>query len=208
MTHYTSDDIAKMETRFRATLINMLSGAKPAMLIGTISEQGITNCAIFNSILHIGANPPLMGFVLRPTTVERHTYNNFMSSGECTLNHIPVEYYKQAHQTSAKYPSEVSEFSACGFTPEFIEAFTAPFVAESPIQIGLRFIEELPIKLNGTILMIGTVEHIRCSQSPDESGHLHLNRMTNVAGLDTYYTQEQLATLPYSRVENTGFKVS
>lgn len=200
MVHFSSDDIAKMETRFRATFINTLSGAKPAMLIGTISEHGVTNCAIFNSILHIGANPPLMGFILRPTTTERHTYSNFKSTGVCTLNHVPVEYYKQAHQTSAKYPLHSSEFTECGLTPEFIESFSAPFVAESPIQIGLRFVQELPIELNGTILVIGAVEHIRCSHSPDENGHVMLNQMASVAGLDTYYGLERIASLPYARV--------
>lgn len=173
------------------------------MLVGTISEHGVTNCAIFNSILHIGANPPLMGFILRPTTTERHTYSNFKSTGVCTLNHVPTEYHEQAHQTSAKYPSEVSEFTACGFTPEFIESFTAPFVAESPIQIGLRFVQELPIELNGTTLVIGAVEHIRCSQLPDEGGHMMLDQMANVAGLDTYYSLERIASLPYAKVDNT-----
>ncbi|MCJ8275234.1 MAG: flavin reductase family protein, partial [Bdellovibrionales bacterium] len=47
-------------------LVNSLSGFKSANLVGTQSKDGQTNLAMFSSFFHLGANPPLMGFVLRP----------------------------------------------------------------------------------------------------------------------------------------------
>ncbi|MBL7998123.1 MAG: flavin reductase [Candidatus Kapabacteria bacterium] len=188
-----------MEQRKRATFINALSGAKPAFLLGTVSAGGNTNCAIFNSVLHIGANPPLMGFILRPATVERHSYDNIRETGCFTLNHVPASLYQQAHQTSAKYPRTMSEFAQCGLNELYTDGFAAPFVGQSPLQIGLRFVEEHTLPVNATILIIGEVEHVFSTIPPDQSGHIRFDETANVASVDSYYTQSFLETLPYAR---------
>ena len=60
--HFNIGDVVyyelPMEDRKRIALINSLSGFKSLNLIGTINNQGQTNLAIFNSVVHIGANPP------------------------------------------------------------------------------------------------------------------------------------------------------
>ncbi len=98
--------------------------------------------AIFNSVIQVGANPLLVGMLVRPASVPRHTYTNINETTFFTINHINKEIYKKAHQTSARYDKDVSEFDECGFTPEYIETIKAPYVKESKIKIGCRFIEE------------------------------------------------------------------
>jgi len=201
---FTHDDIMQMKRFYRTAFINTVSGFKNASLIGTQSPEGVSNLAIFNSVVHIGANPPYLGFILRPTTVERHTYTNLKATGQYTINHVPQDFVAQAHQTSAKYPEGVSEFEACGFTPQFTENIRAPYVQESVIKIGLEYVEEQPIRANGTILIIGKVLEILL---PEEfirtSGHVELvqAQSTVVAGLDSYYRAELLARLAYARPE-------
>ena len=68
--------------------------------------------AIFNSIIHIGSNPPMLGFILRPLTVPRHTYTNFKENDYFTVNQVHKDDIEKAHQTAAKYDTEISEFSA------------------------------------------------------------------------------------------------
>ena len=59
----------------RLNLINSLSGVKPANLIGTKDQNGNENLAIFSSVVHLGSNPALLGFILRPQgEVRRHTH--------------------------------------------------------------------------------------------------------------------------------------
>lgn len=48
--------------------------------MGTVNKIGHTNLAIFNSVIHIGANPPLMGFISRPNSGERHTLENIQET--------------------------------------------------------------------------------------------------------------------------------
>jgi flavin reductase (DIM6/NTAB) family NADH-FMN oxidoreductase RutF len=73
---FTLFDLESMEQRFRTNFINSISGFKSVALIGTTDSKSQTNLAIFSSIIHIGANPPLLGFVVRPDSVERHTLEN------------------------------------------------------------------------------------------------------------------------------------
>lgn len=194
------EDILKYEKPYRTAFVNSLSGFKSANLIGTISSEGKTNLAIFNSVIHVGANPPLMGFLMRQVSVERHTYNNIKETGHFTINHINKEIFKQAHQTSARYEKDISEFDACGLTPEYTEAFKAPYVKESKIKIGVKFLEEQEIKSNGTIFIIGEVlEVILPDEVISEDGFVDIEKAGTIAisGLDSYHETKRITRLSY-----------
>lgn len=203
MKHFTGKELGELEKIKRANLINSVSGCKPANLIGTIGRNERTNLAIFSSVVHLGANPPLIGFVQRPTgEVERHTYENILETGVYTINHVHADFVERAHYTSAKFDRETSEFAACGLTEEFLVKFVAPFVAESRIKIGLRFVEEIPIKINSTILIVGEIEHLFLPEHAlFEDGNVDLNAVRNVcvSGLETYHEVRQLARFPFAR---------
>jgi flavin reductase (DIM6/NTAB) family NADH-FMN oxidoreductase RutF len=203
MQHFTLDDLRGMSRFYRANLINSISGFKPANLVGTVSGMGQTNLAIFSSVVHLGADPALLAFVQRPLFENGHTYYNLRETGYYTINHVPQGMAAQAHQSSAKYPETVSEFEACGFTPEWLADFPAPFVAESPIKIGMRYVQEMPIVLNNTILVIGAVEHVFIDEKgllSDGNADLAALGSTAVAGLETYYRAEKMAAFPYAKV--------
>jgi flavin reductase (DIM6/NTAB) family NADH-FMN oxidoreductase RutF len=206
MKHFTREAINEFDSRKRANFINSISGYKSANLIGTISALGVTNLAIFSSVVHIGANPPLLGFILRPIDeVSRHTYLNIKQNGVYTINHVHDNFVEKAHFTSAKFERDDSEFEKCQLNAEFIEGFAAPFVNESKIKIGLKFVEEIPINLNKTILVIGEIEHIILPENIVlESGNLDLNAVSDVAisGLDIYHKVEKIETFPYAKTSN------
>ena len=196
------EEILKFEKLYRATFVNSLSGFKSANLIGTISSEGKTNLAIFNSVIHVGANPPLMGFLMRPVSVERHTYTNIKETNYFTINHINKEIFKQAHQTSTRYDKDVSEFDACGLTPEYTETIKAPYVKESKIKIGLKFLEEYEIKSNGTIFIIGEIlEVILPNEVVLADGFVDIEKAGTIAisGLDSYHEVNILSRLSYAK---------
>jgi flavin reductase (DIM6/NTAB) family NADH-FMN oxidoreductase RutF len=206
MKHFTCKVLRNLDSHKRANLINSVSGYKSANLIGTISDSGVANLAIFSSVVHIGANPPLLGFILRPIDeVPRHTYKNIKQNGVYTINHVHESFVEKAHFTSATFERNESEFEKCKLTAESIEGFVAPFVKESKIKIGLRFAEEIPINLNKTILIIGEIEHIILPENALlESGNVDLNSVNDVAisGLDTYHKVEKIESFPYVRTSN------
>jgi len=202
MRYYSANDINSMESRFRSNLINNISGYKPVNLIGTKSLSGNTNLAIFSSVVHLGANPPLLGFIMRPETVQRHTLENIRETKYYTINHVHIEFLDKAHHTSAKYNKYISEFEVCGLTPFYHNEFSAPFVKESKVQIGLQFLNELLIEENGTILIIGKIECINLAEEMIRpSGDLDLNLVDDVciSGLSTYHTVTELKQYLYAR---------
>ena len=189
----------------RLNVINAITGIKPANLIGTQDSQGRTNLAIFSSLVHLGSNPALLGFITRPSAdVPRHTLQNIEATGHYTINHVPTSLTQQAHQTSAKYKRHQSEFDCCGFTAEYVHDFPAPFVAESVIKIAMQLEQTIPIKLNQTQLVIGSIKHIHIPKELiNDEGHIDLQAAasTGLSGLNNYYELNQLKVYPYARPE-------
>jgi flavin reductase (DIM6/NTAB) family NADH-FMN oxidoreductase RutF len=201
MAIFTSSDIEQMENRYRVNFINSLSGFKSANLIGTCDQEKQTNLAIVSSVVHLGANPPLMAYINRPASVPRHTLENILSTGFYTFNHVSSDIIEKAHQTSARYPKEESEFKASGLNESWIEPFSAPFVQESPIKIGLKYIEHHTL-LNNTVMVIGEIVYVDLS-----SIHLHEDGLIDiesagtvaVSGLDTYNRAQKLKRMAYAK---------
>ncbi|MGK0387601.1 MAG: flavin reductase (DIM6/NTAB) family NADH-FMN oxidoreductase RutF [Maribacter sp.] len=198
----TKEDILSYEKSYRTHFMNSLNGYKSANLIGTKDKAGQSNLAIFSSVIHMGSNPPLLGFITRPDTVSRHTLENIRETGIYTINHINTDIVEQAHQTSARYEKDVSEFEESGLNSQYINDFKAPFVTESLIGVGMRIKEIIPIPSNGTLLVVGEVQLVSYSdECVLEDGKIDLVKAKTAAisGLDTYHSTEQITRLSYAK---------
>ncbi len=202
MALYTTSHIASWERFYKANFINSLTGFKSVSLIGTLNKSGQTNLGIFSSIVHIGSNPPLIGFINRPVKAAPHTLVNIESTGVYTINHIHPSFVQKAHQTSAKYHIDISEFEEVGLTPEFQENIDAPFVKESSIKYALSLQEIIPIKLNDTFLVIGKVIAIQIEKEiVSDDGFIHLDKVNSICsnGIDGYYTTALIDRYQYAK---------
>ena len=195
-------DIDKMSKIFRLNLINSITGYKSANLIGTKTDDKINNVAVFSSVTHLGSDPPLIGFITRPENGNRNTYNNILKNKLFTINHILKNQIISAHQSSAKYPKNISEFDKTDLKSEFKNNFDAPFVKDSPVQIGCSFVNKYFIKENKTILMIGQVEILFINKKLlVEDGFVKLDRedIITVNGLDGYALPKLIKRIPYAK---------
>jgi len=207
---FNSSQIEKWERFYRANLINSLTGFKSVNLIGTKDIHGKTNLGIFSSIVHIGSNPALIGYINRPLEAAHHTIANIETTGVYTINHIHPNFVQQAHQTSAKYDLGISEFEEVGLTPEFISNIEVPFVKESKIKYALSLQEIIPIKLNNTFLVIGKVIYIQIEQDIiSDDGFLNLDKSNTICsnGIDGYYTTELIDRYQYAKPGNLAQKI-
>ena len=201
--HLSNEQIQGLERIYRLNLINSITGIKPANLIGTRSTDGVANVAIFSSVVHLGSNPALIGMVFRPQAeTKRDTYRNILETEYYTINHVPLTKTENAHFTSAKFEAEESEFKKCGFTEEYLDGFSAPFVKESRIKLGMKLQQMIPIELNGTILAIGSVEHLFVPDEVlSENGFIDLGKAESagISGVNSYYKLEKVADYPYAK---------
>jgi flavin reductase (DIM6/NTAB) family NADH-FMN oxidoreductase RutF len=201
--HLTREDLEATESIKRLNIVNSVTGIKPANLVGTIGANGIPNLAIFSSVVHLGSNPALLGFIVRPTDeVRRHTYENVRETGYYTINNVHNDFVQRAHYTSAKFEESESEFEQCQLSEEYIGDFPAPFVKESELKMGMKLVQQLPIEVNGTIMMIGSIEHlIVADRAVDEHGHMDLSAIddSGISGLNSYYSLTKVDQYPYAR---------
>lgn len=195
-------DIDELHHVQRINFVNSCTGYKSANLIGTQSTDGNTNLAVFSSVTHLGSKPPILGFILRPTTVPRNTYKNLKETGFFTLNHIHSNILEDAHHTSAKYDEHISEFDMTELEPEFKDNFPAPFVKGCPVQIAMKFIEEYHIKVNDVIHVIGEVQGVYLEDHLLENdGFINLTKgnVAAINGLDAYVVPNKLTRFEYQR---------
>lgn len=202
MKNITSADLAEMDKYARIQLANSLPGPKPICLVGSIDADGRTNLAPFSSVTHLGSSPALIGLVSRPDLVERHTLSNILSTKSYTINHVHPAILEQAHNCSARYPKNCSEFEATSLTPHYESGILAPFVAQARFRFSLELEEILPITANDTLLIVGKVTLIQLLEehlAPDGSVDLPALGSLASTALDTYYQLTNPTRLPYAK---------
>ena len=202
MPYISNEQLDSLHHLYRINLINSCSGYKSANLLGTKSNDGIENVAVFSSVTHIGSNPPVLGFFLRPTTVMRHTYENIRATGCYTINHIHEGILEDAHHTSAKYDSDISEFEKTNLISEYKNNFKAPFVKNAPLQLAMEYLEEYEIKANNTILLIGKIVGLHIEDEfLEDDGFVNLSKakVATINGLDGYAVPELKTRFGYQR---------
>ena len=211
MQYFSIDEIKGWDRFYRANFINSLQGFKPISLLGTLSENGMPNLAIFSNIIHIGADPALIGFINRPVEAAPHTIRNIELTKQFTINHIQASFLAAAHQTSAKYSADQNEFEETGLQTFFLENFKAPFVAESDIKYGLELVEIVPITHNNSFLVIGSITHVLLKEGlVQQDGFIDANRAQTITslGLDGYYSTEPIARFEYAKPGKEVKKIS
>ena len=202
MQFFDNKDIFNLDKIYRINLINSCSGFKSANLLGSISVDGKPNVAIFSSVTHLGSSPPTLGFILRPTTVPRDTYKNMKEFGVFTINHIWEDVIEDAHHTSAKYPEGISEFDMTDLEAEFKGKFNAPFVKNAPVQMSMKFIEEIFVPSNNVMLIVAQIEELYVKDELlQEDGLINLSKgnIATINGLDTYAIPKFKKQLAYQR---------
>jgi flavin reductase (DIM6/NTAB) family NADH-FMN oxidoreductase RutF len=202
MKHYSLADLANWDRFTRANFVNSLSGFKSASLIASQDKEQNLNLAIFSNIVHLGADPALIAFVNRPLEAAPHTLRNIEATGFYTINHIASDQISQAHQTSAKYADGVNEFAEVGLEPIYRADFSVPFVAGSPVQYAMKLEQIIPIELNNTFLVIGSLQHAFVDPAVmDADGFLNVDMSGSLASLgqSDYYDMNLLKKLHYAR---------
>lgn len=202
-----SKDIEKMDPVYRLHFINGVTGFKSANLIGSKSNDGIPNLAVFSSVTHLGSNPPMVGFFVRPGDNPPDTYRNILETKSYTINHIPANLTSKAHQTSAAYSFHHSEFEKIGLNEEYTDSVYAPYVKECTIKLGMEYRDHYPVSINGTVLIVGEIVELKIPKNLIETdGHIDLNEAETVtiSGLDAYHRPKIIHRLDYATLKEAS----
>lgn len=202
MHHYSIEQIKTWQRFYSANFINCLSGFKRATLIGTVNKNGNPNLAIFSNLVHIGADPAMVGFFNRPLKAAPHTIANIEATVVYSMNHVQASFIAKAHQTSAKYAPGESEFEKTGLGVEWKENCKAPFVVQSNIKYSMELLEIIPIKYNGSSFIIGKIADVFVDEAiVGQDGFLHIDKAGSITslGIDGYSATSLLARFSYAK---------
>lgn len=120
---------------------------RPIAWVSTQSNEGINNLAPFSYFNGVCSAPPALCFspVNKLDGSKKDTVINIESNGQFVVNLVPHELAKSMHQTSAEYPSDVSEFDSVQLTPLDSLKIKPPRIAESPVQFECELLQLIPI---------------------------------------------------------------
>ena len=143
---------------------------RPIAFVSTLDENGVQNLAPYSFFNAFSSNPPIVVFssnrrVSDNTT--KDTLHNVRVSKECVVNVVPYDIVRQMSLASVEFPSEVSEFTKVGLTPEKSDTVMAPRVLESPVNLECKVKEIIELGEHGGAghLIICEVTMIAVSES-------------------------------------------
>ena len=116
----------------------------------------------------------MLGLINRPNSIQRDTLQNILETKEYSLNYIRYTEYWKAHQTSARCDKNISEFEQVGFEELYYPFCKAQFVKDAIVKVAMKLEEIIPIPINGTLMIVGSI--IRMRQWSEQMALLHYLR--------------------------------
>ena len=164
------------------------STPRPIAWVSSISAAGIANLAPFSFFNGVGANPPAVMFspVNRRDGSKKDTILNIEATGEFVINIVPDALARVMNDTSAEYPPQISEFTACHLTPVPSQKVKPPRLKESPVHLECVLhqivkVGDGPLSAN---VVIGRVVLIHADDSVfDATGQIDPGKLDTVGRL-------------------------
>lgn len=154
-------DLAEIDMRARATLLEGLIYPRPIAWISTEAADGRRNLAPFSFFNLFSPAPPTI--VVAPGTRpiggsgtgeasacrDKDTLANIRATGELVVSLISEDLVEQANLTSADVDPDRDEWSLAGVTPLAADDVRPPLVAESPASLECRVLQIIDLDLRG-----------------------------------------------------------
>lgn len=132
---------------------------QPTTLVGSLDSDGEANLMTASWAGIVSKTPPTMAVSLNKG---RKTYQNIKERGEFVVNMVPANLAVEADYCGIRSGSQDDKAATCGFHFEPAELIEVPLLAESPLNIECRLVNEVEIGdyrlMMGEILQIHAIE--------------------------------------------------
>jgi flavin reductase (DIM6/NTAB) family NADH-FMN oxidoreductase RutF len=169
-------DAATLDARARYNLITGTVVPRPIALITSLGEDGRVNAAPFSYFNALGSNPPIVAFSpgthsVSPSRI-KDTRRNVLTSKEFVVNMVSEELAEAMTIAAAVFPEDVSETDYMGVTLLPSKQVAPPRIAESPINLECRLVEDVTIGLNR--ILFGEVVHFHLHDQIIDVERMHI----------------------------------
>lgn len=137
-------DFDNLDGRECHKLLTGMIVPRPIAWVSTIGEDGTFNLAPFSFFGGISSKPPILSVSIRRRQGQKKdTLRNIEYAKDFVVNVVDETLAESMNQTSADYPSHISEFKEAGLTPLPSDKVMSPRVAESPINMECKLLQIL-----------------------------------------------------------------
>lgn len=121
---------------------NMLNPV-PAVMVSCADREGKPNIITIAWAGTVCTNPPMVSISVRPT---RYSYDMIRETGEFVINLVTEPLTRACDYCGVVSGRDVDKFAKTGLTPIPVEGVSVPGIAESPVSIACRVVEERALR--------------------------------------------------------------
>ncbi len=114
----------------------------PAILVTSLSPEGVPNALAVAWSGTVCSHPPMVSISLRP---ERYSYGLIRNRGEFVISLVSQPLLKALDYCGVRSGREEDKFSACGLAPLPMEELQTPGIDGSPLCLGCKVTQILPL---------------------------------------------------------------
>ena len=151
---------------------------RPIAWVSTRSAQGVDNLAPHSFFTIAGVDPPVVSFTSVGT---KDSLVNARATGEFVVSVCTEELIEQVNLTGTDFPRDTSEFDAAGLTREPSLRVAPPRVAESPVALECRVVQE--VSFGECTVVFGQVVHVAIDERVIADGRPEVRLIRPVARL-------------------------
>jgi flavin reductase (DIM6/NTAB) family NADH-FMN oxidoreductase RutF len=161
---------------------------RPIAWVSTVDKNGLSNLAPFSFFNGICSNPPSVLFcpVNHPDGREKDTLVNVRDTRQFVVNIVNESLVQIMNETSANYPSGVSEFETLGIATLPSLKVLPPRVKDSPIQMECELLQVLQVgdgSAGSGHVVIGKILQMHFAPGVYQDGKINLEHLRPVARL-------------------------
>ena len=149
---------------------NMLNPV-PAVMVSCADREGQPNIITIAWAGTVCTNPPMVSISVRPT---RYSYDMIRETGEFVINLVTEPLTRACDYCGVVSGRDVDKFAKTGLTPVPVEGVSVPGIAESPVSIACRVVEERALGSH-TMFLAEVVGVTADDRYLDETGRFDIN---------------------------------
>lgn len=149
---------------------NMLNPV-PAVMVSCADREGKPNIITIAWAGTVCTNPPMVSISVRPT---RYSYDMIRETGEFVINLVTEPLTRACDYCGVVSGRDVDKFAKTGLTPIPVEGVSVPGIAESPVSIACRVVEERAFGSH-TMFLAEVVGVTADDRYLDETGRFDIN---------------------------------
>lgn len=149
---------------------NMLNPV-PVVMVSCADREGKPNIITIAWAGTVCTNPPMVSISVRPT---RYSYDMIRETGEFVINLVTEPLTRACDYCGVVSGRDVDKFAKTGLTPIPVEGVSVPGIAESPVSIACRVVEERALGSH-TMFLAEVVGVTADDRYLDETGRFDIN---------------------------------